>query len=268
MGGALAGEVASELAVSSVSEMMLRFRNDPNFSGFAFQERLRLAIEQANLLINKESQKNAGYTGMGATFTAAGIVGDTAYMAQVGDSRCYLIRQDKIAQITEDQSLIFQLVKAGHITEEEAEVHNMRNVILQALGAHSSINVAVNRIKLRRGDILLLCSDGLSGKVKGQEMLQIVGQNPDLKVASDLLINLANERGGEDNITVIVARFDGEGLRETTPQDPFEGEFLPRDPNLPDDLDLTDLSLPNTGHLVRKCNGVERKPQRHKEHKD
>jgi len=170
MGGALAGEVASQMAVSAVRDRMLQFQATPSFSSFAFHERLRLAIEQANLLINVESQNNVEYTGMGATFTAAGLDGDTAYMAQVGDSRCYLIRNGKIAQVTKDQSLVSQLVEAGHITEEEAEAHTYKNVILQALGAQPRVNVIVDRVRLRRDDLLLLCSDGLSGKVKGSEI--------------------------------------------------------------------------------------------------
>jgi PPM family protein phosphatase len=150
MGGALAGEVASQLAVSSVRDRMLQFQATPNFSHFAFPERLRLAVEQANYIIHSESQNNVEYTGMGATFTAAGIEGHMAYFAQVGDSRCYLVRNNKISQVTKDQSLVSQLVEAGHITEEEAEQHTYKNVILQALGAQPRVNVIVDRIVLKQ----------------------------------------------------------------------------------------------------------------------
>jgi PPM family protein phosphatase len=241
MGGALAGEVASQMAVSAVRNRMLQFQNTPHFARFAFPERLRLAIEQANLLINHESQNNVEYTGMGATFTAAALEGDIAYLAQVGDSRCYLVRQGKIYQITKDQSLVSQLVESGHITEEEAESHTYKNVILQALGAQPRVNVIVDRLRLRRNDILLLCSDGLSGKIRGPEMLRLINETPDIKSACDAMINLANERGGEDNITVLVAQFAGEGLEDPRSDDPIKGEFLSREESLPYEIDPNDL---------------------------
>jgi PPM family protein phosphatase len=244
MGGALAGEVASQMAVNAVRDRMLQFQATPAFSQYPFHERLRLSIEQANLLINIESQNNVEYTGMGATFTAAGLEGDTAYLAQVGDSRCYLVRAGKIAQVTKDQSLVSQLVEAGHITEEEAEAHTYKNVILQALGAQPRVNVIVDRVRLRRNDTFLLCSDGLSGKVKGPEMLKIVIEHPDIKDACNALIKLANERGGEDNITVLIARFDGEGLQDAQAEESLKGEFIPRDPTLPDEIDPAQLNFP------------------------
>ncbi|MBI4852566.1 MAG: serine/threonine-protein phosphatase [Acidobacteria bacterium] len=240
MGGALAGEVASQLAVTIVRDRMLQFQATPSYSHFPFHERLRLSVEQANYVIHSESQNNVEYTGMGATFTGAGIDGSTAYFAQVGDSRCYLIRNGKIAQATKDQSLVSQLVEAGHITEEEAESHTYKNVILQALGAQPRVNVIVDRIRLKRNDILLLCSDGLSGKVKGVEMFSLMQElNWDLKASCSALIKLANERGGEDNITVVIARFDGEGLEERSTEDPSKGEFVSRDPALPDEVDAS-----------------------------
>lgn len=242
MGGALAGEVASQLAVSSVRDRMLQFQATPSFSHFAFPERLRLAVEQANYIIHSESQNNVEYTGMGATFTAAGIEGHMAYFAQVGDSRCYLVRNNKISQVTKDQSLVSQLVEAGHITEEEAEQHTYKNVILQALGAQPRVNVIVDRISLKQGDTLLLCSDGLSGKVKGIEMLKIIqDSNGDLQASCDALIKLANDRGGEDNITVLIAKVNGEGLESPVPEDPSKGEFVIRDSSLPDEVDPSQL---------------------------
>lgn len=244
MGGALAGEVASQLAVTIVRDRMLQFQATPSYSHFPFHERLRLSVEQANHVIHTESQNNVEYTGMGATFTGAGIDGSMAYFAQVGDSRCYLIRNGKIAQTTKDQSLVSQLVEAGHITEEEAESHTYKNVILQALGAQPRVNVIVDRIKLRRNDILLLCSDGLSGKVKGTEMFTLMQElNWDIKASCGALIKLANERGGEDNITIVIARVDGEGLEEIRPEDPSKGEFVSRDTGLPDEVDANQLTF-------------------------
>jgi protein phosphatase len=243
MGGALAGEVASRMAVESVRELLMNLQTHSTYQRFPFCERLRFAIEITNLRIHYESLNRAEYSGMGATFTAAGLYGDTAYFAQIGDSRAYLMRGRRIKQITRDQSLVGQLVEAGHLTEEEAERHAYKNVILQALGATPYINVALNSLQLRNGDTLLLCSDGLSNKVRGEEMSQVIEQSSSLEEACERLVDLANERGGEDNITVLIARMSGEGL-----QAPSEAELLsnqweireiPRDPELPQEIDLT-----------------------------
>src|SRR5215831_20399796 len=185
MGGALAGEVASRLAVEGVRDRMLELQSNPTYSKFSFPERLRLAIELANLHIHYESLNHAEYSGMGATFTAAGLYGDVAYFAQIGDSRAYVYRGGVVKQITRDQSLVGQLVEAGHITEEEAEQHTYKNVILQALGAAPNVNVVVDKVALRNMDVLLLCSDGLSNKVRQDEMKRIIDQAPTLKDACE-----------------------------------------------------------------------------------
>ncbi len=234
MGGALAGEVASRMAVEGVRDHMLFFRSNAVFSGFPFHERLRLAVEQANTHINNESMGNADYAGMGATFTAAGVSDNFLTLAQIGDSRCYLMRDGQIALVTHDQSLVWQLVEAGHITEEEAETHQYKNVILQALGAQPRVNVVVDRIPIHNGDTILLCSDGLSGRVRADEMLDLVTGSDSLKTACERLIQLANDRGGEDNITVVLARFEGD---ELPPPGELTSERTERDPNLPYEVD-------------------------------
>jgi protein phosphatase len=252
MGGALAGEVASRLAVECVRDRMLELQASPAYSKLPFHERLRLSIELANLYIYQMSLKRAEYSGMGATFTAVGLFGTTAYFGQVGDSRAYMIRGGLIQQITRDQSLVGQLVEAGHITKEEAEHHTYRNVILQALGASPSVNVVVDRLALRDMDMLLLCSDGLSNKVRKDEMKATIDRADSLKDACEALIDLANHRGGEDNITVLIAQMSGGRLsstgepekRATAPltTDSSKGErwgaeTIDRDPDLPDHLD-------------------------------
>jgi len=244
MGGALAGEVASRLAVESVRDRMLELQSNPTYSRFSFPERLRLAIELANLHIHYESLNHAEYSGMGATFTAAGLFGDTIYFAQIGDSRAYVYRGGSVKQVTRDQSLVGQLVEAGHITEEEAEQHTYKNVILQALGASPYINVAVNKLVLRDGDIMLLCSDGLSNKVRGDEMVQTVEDSDSIEHACQALIDLANQRGGEDNITILLAQVSAGDLKppdelvdgQADPED-WQIEFVPRDPGLPHEID-------------------------------
>jgi protein phosphatase len=235
MGGALAGEVASRMAVETVRDRMLQLQAHRVYRQIPFHERLRLAIEEANLLINGESISNPEHKGLGATFTAAAAQGNRIYFAQVGDSRAYLIRHGKIIRITKDQSLVQQLIDAGQITEEEAETHSYRNVILQALGAHSSVNVEVNWLPLCQSDTLVLCSDGLSGKVRADEIARLVQSSSDLNTACQSLISLANERGGEDNITVVIVQYEGVGLPAPT-LDPIEPAGMARQADTPTEL--------------------------------
>jgi serine/threonine protein phosphatase PrpC len=239
MGGALAGEVASRMAVETVRDRMLQLQAHEAHGKIAFQERLRLSIEEANMLINGESQTNPEHKGLGATFTAIATVGNRIYFAQVGDSRAYLIRQDEIYRITKDQSLVQQLIDAGQITEEEAETHSYRNVILQALGAHNNVNVEVSHLNLCQLDTLVLCSDGLSGKMHQDEILDIVQDASDFKTACQQLIELANERGGEDNITIVIVQFSGAGLPAPT-ADPVEAQILMRSPDTPTEIDWSE----------------------------
>src|SRR6266436_8534078 len=215
MGGALAGDVASRMAVDSVREMIMGGNSEDGCDPEApLVECLKHATVFANHAIHNRSQEDSRCAGMGATFTGAAIHGDFLDLVQVGDSRGYIIRKDQIRLATKDQSLVQQLVDVGQISEAEAETHMFRNVILQALGAQGDVTPVTGRIRLRRGDTLLLCSDGLSGKLRSEDIQNIVASNEDLSKACDELIAEANNRGGEDNITVILARFSGEELEE------------------------------------------------------
>lgn len=215
MGGALAGDVASRMAVDSVRDMILGNNSEASCEQDApLVDCLRSATVYANLAIHQKSQEDSRCAGMGATFTGAAVHGDLLDLVQVGDSRGYVIRQDQIRLATKDQSLVQQLVDVGQISEAEAETHMFRNVILQALGAQGDVIPVTGRIRLRRGDTLLLCSDGLSGKLRLEDIQNIVSSNPNLPKACDELIAEANNRGGEDNITVILARFSGDELEE------------------------------------------------------
>jgi len=214
MGGALAGDVASRMAVDSVREMLLGTEDqEPCDPQQDLVDCLKDATHYANLAIHQKSQEDSRCAGMGATFTGAAIRGDNLDLVQVGDSRGYVIRKDHIRLATKDQSLVQQLVDVGQISESEAETHMFRNVILQALGAQSEVAPVTGRIHLRQGDLLLLCSDGLSGKLRAEDIQQIVvNSQDDLAKACDGLIEEANNRGGEDNITVVLARFQGDDL--------------------------------------------------------
>ncbi len=239
MGGALAGDVASRMAVDSVRDMIMGNNSekecDPEAS---LVECLKSATVYANLAIHNKSQEDARCAGMGATFTGAAVHDDLLDLVQVGDSRGYLLRRDQIRLATKDQSLVQQLVDVGQISEAEAETHMFRNVILQALGAQGEVTPVTGRIRLRRGDTLLLCSDGLSGKLRAEDIQNIVSSNQDLAKACDELVAEANARGGEDNITVILARFTGDELEEpATDKITIELPLLDEDKTLDDTYD-------------------------------
>ena len=210
MGGAAAGEVASDFAVRTLLESLTTSTNSTPIA-----EELKQAAEAANDRIWNHAQDNTSLLGMGATLTAVVARESEVHIAQVGDSRAYLIRGDQIAQLTRDQSLAQALVDAGIIEPEQAHLVP-QNVIMQALGTQQSLEVKMTRLEICRQDALLICSDGLSNKIEAHEMLQIISEASDLKTAAQRLIEIANERGGEDNITVIVARFDGDSLNATS----------------------------------------------------
>ncbi len=221
MGGALAGEVASKMAVETVSQKFLDEDPEKTISPEEFNasliSKLYEATVYANYLIHHQGRTDAQYQGMGATFTGAGITPESVDLIQVGDSRAYLIRNSQIYQVTKDQSLVQQLIDAGQIQPEEAETHTLKNVILQALGAQNEIFPVSARLIPQRDDVLLLCSDGLSNKVSGSDMQRIVLANFDqLEIAAAELIREANENGGEDNITLILVKLTGDDLPEPT----------------------------------------------------
>src|SRR5438046_3384780 len=214
MGGAAAGELASEMATARISAHLMETWNaEHEVTPQRFAYRLKESVEAANASIHAHAKAHPEVLGMGTTTTAAGVLNDHLYLTQVGDSRAYLIRGGQAHQITKDQSLMQRLVEAGELTEEEAAQSERRNIILQALGPDPKVKVDLTYQEVRRGDILVLCSDGLSGQVKKAEIAEIVTRERDLQTACDRLIALANERGGPDNVTVVIARFDGDGLR-------------------------------------------------------
>lgn len=219
MGGAAAGEIASEIAVKTIRESLHEIPPDLDTA-----ERLRIATELANERIRNESQHNPKLEGMGATVTAVLVQRGIAYIAQVGDSRAYLIRGERIKQVTKDQSYAQALTDSGIFSP--AQIANVpQNVLLQALGTQPVVQVGLTAVELLRNDYLVVCSDGLSGKIKPDEMCGVVRQSPDLTSACRRLVDTANERGGEDNITVIVALFDGVGLDAADESTSITGSF-------------------------------------------
>jgi serine/threonine protein phosphatase PrpC len=169
------------------------------------------AVEKANHAV-WEASKEPGKKGMGATVTAVCVHGNQAHIAEVGDSRAYLVRSGRIRQVTRDQSFVQFLVDTGALKPEEAAKYPMKNVVLQAMGQKPDVQVALGRLELRRGDRLLLCSDGLSGMVTADDMRAAIEREKSLDGVCEALVTLANERGGEDNITVVIAEAGGDGL--------------------------------------------------------
>jgi protein phosphatase len=213
MGGAAAGEIASAMAVTAVLETLgetdyAAAASDPDL----FAAALRGVLETVNGQIHNHATANLAHRGMGTTATLAVTVGDTLYVAQVGDSRAYLVRNGEARQLTKDQSLIQKLIDDGELTPEEAERSERRNIILQALGPEPLVRVDVTHQRLRRGDAVIICTDGLSGLVSATELARAADEEPTVADVCDRLIGAANTAGGFDNITVVAARFDGAAL--------------------------------------------------------
>jgi serine/threonine protein phosphatase PrpC len=225
MGGAAAGEVASQMAVDSISSTL---QSAEPLERDAFARRLRRAIEDANDRIFAQSRDNQNERGMGTTCTAAAVVDGTLIVGQIGDSRCYVKRGGRLAQITKDQSLAWQLMEAGAMTAEEAKGFEHANIILQALGVQERVEVVMSQVALRQGDVVLVSSDGLHGPVSDDEILNILQEEQDLKKACDRLVTRALEREGPDNVTVVLARFEGADLPFPKPEELVE--FVPYDP--------------------------------------
>jgi PPM family protein phosphatase len=211
MGGAAAGEEASRIAVETIKTgLALRDQHPPDnleqIEDATLTESLREAIQTANLSIVEKAATSPEMRGMGTTVTLAFVRGTYAIVAHVGDSRAYLVDGDDqtITQITSDHSFVEALLAAGHITQEQADEHPMRNVLYRALGQAEDIDVDMYYKRLHIGDRLILCSDGLTRHVKPNEIAELALSNPNPDVASQKLIDLANERGGEDNVSVIV----------------------------------------------------------------
>ncbi|MGI8812669.1 MAG: PP2C family protein-serine/threonine phosphatase [Pyrinomonadaceae bacterium] len=224
MGGALAGEVASKMAVDTVSEKLLEADPEetltPEASQYHLIAKLYNATVEANHLVHEQGRTDPQFQGMGATFTGMGFTPDGVDIIQVGDSRAYLVRNGKIYQITKDQSLVQQLIDAQQISPEEAETHTLKNVILQALGAQNEIYPVSARLAPNSMDVLLLCSDGLSNKVTAANLQRIVVDNIDnLAVACAELVKEANTNGGEDNITVVIAKLTGDNLEQANTEE-------------------------------------------------
>ncbi|HEX8183157.1 MAG TPA: Stp1/IreP family PP2C-type Ser/Thr phosphatase [Blastocatellia bacterium] len=230
MGGEAAGEVASRVSVRAVAEWVtdklisasLKSTHEekiaaPTKTGglrlaiadgneMATTEMLRQAVVNANREVLNYARANPDERGLGATLTVAMIVGEVLTIAHVGDSRCYLLSGDRLEQLTEDHSLVQKMVNTGSLSRTEARIHPYRNVIYRSIGADEQIEIDVIRRKLKSGDMIMLCSDGLNGMLSDDEIRDILMVNPDPNAAAKELVVAANASGGEDNTSVIVVR--------------------------------------------------------------
>ena len=210
MGGAQAGEVASRLAAAAFREFHDADDLDP-------EERLVAIIQEANRRIYQRAEGDAEVSGMGTTITAALVAGDGLVIGHVGDSRAYRLRDGRFEQLTDDHSLVADLVRSGRLTPEEADVHPQRSVITRALGTDPHVDVDTFAVPAEREDLFLLCSDGLNTMVDDEEIRDLLTRAADLDQAGKGLVKAANKAGGEDNITVVLFRLaEGEsGLEDT-----------------------------------------------------
>ncbi len=207
MGGHQAGEVASAMVIDTVVRSLAAHLADPP------DRALEIAVRDANQAVRAAAVAQDKH-GMGATLTAILIEGQDAWIAEVGDSRAYLLRDGQWRQLTRDQSLVQMLLDAGALTAEEARNSPQKNMILQAIGTAPALTAAIARLLLRRGDRLLICCDRLSNELTDDELAAIVGE-PDPAQASSHAIAAANEHGGNDNITAIIAHIGGDGIPST-----------------------------------------------------
>lgn len=203
MGGAQAGEVASQLAAAALKEET----GDGNGA-----ERLTSLIQEANRRVFKRANEDAAASGMGTTITAALVENGVVWIGHVGDSRAYLVRDGKLQQLTDDHSLVGELQRTGKLSPEEADVHPQRSVITRAVGTDPDVDVDTDQVEPRTGDVFLICSDGLTDMLDDETILATVEKHrPDLDTAARALVSAANKGGGEDNITVIAFEISDAG---------------------------------------------------------
>ncbi|MDE6567778.1 MAG: Stp1/IreP family PP2C-type Ser/Thr phosphatase [Lachnospiraceae bacterium] len=200
MGGHKAGDYASKLCVEQMVQSIEKSEHKTPVS--LFEE----AVDAANGAVYSESQEHEEYEGMGTTLVACTMQEDTLYVANIGDSRLYLLRDDDIMQITEDHSLVEEMVKQGNITESEARIHPQKNIITRAVGIDQSVQADFFEVEIYPDDIIMLCSDGLSNMIEDEDMEYIVKHSESLQDAGETLVARANENGGSDNITVVLAK--------------------------------------------------------------
>jgi protein phosphatase len=221
MGGAQAGEVASALAVEEFQR--------PLADAGTPEQRLADRVQSANRRIYETAQSAHEQAGMGTTLTAAYLDDADLAIAHVGDSRAYIFRDGSLARLTQDHSLVEELVRRGKLTEEQAAEHPQRSIITRALGIENDVEVDTWTFPVRAGDVVLMCSDGLTSMIGEDQIATVLGSEPDLNRAGERLIAEANAAGGRDNITVVLFRLEDVGGNVASDQPTEVGLAVPRD---------------------------------------
>lgn len=212
MGGHLGGEFASKMAVTTVEEVIRAIESDPEITlqeGMRikkgdYSSYLRYATQVASTRIYEKAVSDSTLRGMGTTTVAALFRQNKVYIANVGDSRAYRVRNGKIQQITKDHSLVGEQIRAGILSEDDARAHRLKNIITRSVGFQEDVDTDIDIRVVREGDKFIICSDGLSNMVGDEELCTVVEDN-DLEAACRHLVDIANERGGDDNITIVIA---------------------------------------------------------------
>jgi PPM family protein phosphatase len=251
MGGAQAGEVASRTVVDCLR------RGLPD--GGSPEERLAALAEEANGLIHRKAAEDEQRAGMGTTLTAAYVDEDAVSFGHVGDSRAYLFRDARLQQLTNDHSLVGEMVRRGKLTAEQAEEHPQRSIITRALGPEPAVEVDHMTTYARDGDVFLLCSDGLTSMLSDEQIGRTLIDAPDLRAAGHALIDAANAAGGRDNITVILFRVEEVGSGATADQATMVGEAAPKASEVHEALAAEERATTATATATRP--EVEDKPR-------
>jgi PPM family protein phosphatase len=215
MGGHRAGDVASKMTIDLLQKAWIESQNIRTAE--QAEEWLKININEVNRELFIHSNAHPECEGMGTTIIAAICTDHFVTLAHIGDSRCYILNESGYKQLTEDHSLVYELVRSGQISKEDAENHPRKNVILRALGTEQNVEMDIITVIFEEGDFLLICSDGLSNKVSEKEMVEILSSNLALDARADSFIKLANQYGGEDNITLVIVEHSasGEGGNES-----------------------------------------------------
>ena len=260
MGGAQAGELASRLAAAAVRE--------EHEHGAGGERLVASLIQEANRRVHQRSAEDSSVSGMGTTMTVALVEDGVVAIGHVGDSRAYLIRDGRLEQLTDDHSLVAELVRGGKLSPEEAETHPQRSVITRSVGPDPDVDVDTLSVQARDGDLFMLCSDGLTTMVADDEILAVVERNRgDLKAAARELVRAANREGGEDNITVVFFEIGERGDDTVRLPAVHEGHADPDDEDTLDELDgvptlETVVVPPEQAEAWRSANGGAARDER------
>ena len=254
MGGAQAGEVASHLAVEVLEQGL------PDGGG-SVEERLRARVREANARIMASAQADDARAGMGTTLTVAYVGEDDLTVAHVGDSRLYRLRDGAFERLTDDHSLVEELVRQGKLTPEEADEHPQRSIITRALGAEEGVEADSHTWAGRDGDVYLICSDGLTSMIPEAHVAQVLAEAPSLAGAGRMLIDAANDAGGRDNITVVLFRLEDVVAGASAPQETAEHRAVAREPE-PESAAAAPAGAPATATVTAPVARKQPRPAR------